>query len=437
MAGGVVGVSVNKGLSAFKDFSTQMFYATHLGSKFSGLSCINTSGEFITEHNKGRFRKNFKDGNFNVCHGELIIGHTALKEKQPLEVDCQWGKFALTFSGNISNINDLRKKFSSNGSLFITNRDVEIMAKIVAKGKNPLDGLKLLYQQVQGAFSLLMLTMNGIYCARSPEGQTALVLGKKNNNVIASSTTTGFSNGGYQILRDVKPGEAVLLKDGDIEIEAEHQITESSRIQCPTFRWIYSDDPSSTIDGVNVAEARIAIGRELAKLAPVEADYVMGVPNSGIYHATGYCLESKIPYMPGLEKYQYAERSYSQTTQEERDEEAYLKILVIERLVKDKTVIVVDDSIVRATQMKMNLIKKLRNAGVKEIHLRIACPPITKPCRYDFATRSLEELATYKYGRADKIKEFLEVDSLVFATKEILAKAIGKPLDNLCLYCWS
>ncbi|MFC1612858.1 amidophosphoribosyltransferase [Patescibacteria group bacterium] len=435
MAGGVIGVSVNKELSAFKDFSMQMFYATHLGSKFSGLSCIDTNGEFITEHNKGRFRKNQKDGKFNVCHGELIIGHTALKEKQPLEVDCQWGKFALTFSGNISNINDLRKQFSTNGSLFITNRDVEIMAKIVAKGKNSLDGLKLLYKQVQGAFSLLVLTKDGIYCARSSEGQTALVLGKKKNNIVVSSTTTGFSNGEYGIDRDIKPGEVVLLKNGDIE--KEYQITESSKIQCPTFRWIYSDDPSSTIEGVNVAEARISIGRELAKLKPVKADYVMAVPNSGIYHATGYCLESKIPYMPGLQKYQFADRSYSQTTQEERDEEAYLKILVIERLVKGKSVIVVDDSIVRATQMKMNLIKKLRNAGVKEIHLRIACPPITKPCRYDFATRSLEELATYKYGGPDKIKEFLEVDSLVFATKEILAKAIGKPLDNLCLYCWS
>ncbi|MDD5071359.1 MAG: hypothetical protein PHQ42_01345 [Patescibacteria group bacterium] len=433
MAGGIFGVSSKKEENVINDLFWLMFYGQHLGQRYCGISYPKRDRDFSTTTHKGLVRPRFGD-EISVLSASFAIGHTALKERQPLEANCSWGRFSLTFSGNIANEEELRHEFLSFGHSFITNRSVEILTKLLAQGNNPLDGIRRVFEKVEGAFALLMLAENGIYAARSKEGQIPLILGEKENGFALSSTSTGFGNLGYSILRNLKPGEIVLAEKGEIKTLFQH---ETGRIQLPTFRWIYGDNPVSSIEGINTAVTREKIGALLAKESKTKADFVMGVPKSGIFHAIGYANESGLPYNEGLVKYEYADRSYTQPTTKERDVEASIKIIVIPELVRGKTIIVVDDSIVRATQMKMNLVAKLKKAGAKKIHLAIAFPPITKICPFDYSTRQPEELAMHKYGSEDGIRDFLGVDSLRFATREMVAEAIGRPAEELCFHCCS
>jgi amidophosphoribosyltransferase len=431
MAGGIFGVSSKTEENVVNDLFWLMFYGQHLGQGYCGISYRKSDGDLSTTTHKGLVRPRF-GGEISDFSASSAIGHTALKERQPLEADCSWGRFSLTFSGNIANEEKLRHEFLSFGHSFITNRSVEVLTKLIAQGNSPLDGIQRVFEKVEGAFALLMLVGNGIYAARSEEGQIPLILGEKENGFALSSTSTGFGNLGYTFLRDLRPGEIVLTEKGEIKTLFQH---ETGRIQFPTFRWIYGDNPASTIEGINTAITREKIGALLARESNTKADFVMGVPKSGIFHAIGYANESGLPYNEGLVKYEYADRSYTQPTAAERDMEANIKIIVIPELVRGKIIIVVDDSIVRATQMKMNLIAKLKAAGAKKIHLVIAFPPITRICLFDYSTRRKEELAMHKYGSEDGIKDFLGVDSLRFATREMVAEAIGKPVEELCFHC--
>lgn len=431
MAGGILGVSSKAEENVIGDLFRLMFYAQHLGQQFCGISHLESNGDFFTTTHKGLVRPRFGD-EISGLFSSVAIGHTALKERQPLEADCSWGKFSLTFSGNVANEEELRREFLSFGHSFVTDRSVEVLTKLIAQGNNPLVGIQRVYEKVKGAFVLLVLTKDGIYAARSKEGQIPLILGGNGKSLALSSTSAGFGNLGYSILRDLKPGEIILAERGEARTLFQY---EPGRIQLPTFRWVYGDNPTSTIEGINTAVVRDRIGALLFRAFPVEADFVLGVPNSGIFHAIGYANESGLPYKQGLVKYEYADRSYTQPTAEERDMEANIKIIVIPELVRGKRVIVVDDSIVRGTQMKMNLIAKLKAAGAKEIHLMIAFPPIVKACSFDCSTRREEELAMYKYGSVEGIRDFLGVDSIHFATKELVAEAIGRPVEELCFDC--
>jgi amidophosphoribosyltransferase len=241
-------------------------------------------------------------------------------------------------------------------------------------------------------------------------------------------------------VRDVRPGEIVFVRSeirlvGPESVETVKQLP-AERIQYCTFEWVYIANPASIIDGQCVDVVRQRIGASLARRYPVEADLVAAVPNSGIGHAIGYAQESRIPYDRVFLRYDYADRSYTQPTQEIREKEAKIKLIPISPKIKGKRVILLDDSIVRGTQMKMDMAAKLRAAGVKELHARIACPPLRAPCRYGRSTRGKDELLSNRMS-LDRIPAYLGLDSLGYNTIDDLVAAVGLPKEDLCLSCWT
>jgi amidophosphoribosyltransferase len=277
------------------------------------------------------------------------------------------------------------------------------------------------------------MTKDGIYAARDKRAYNPLIIGKRNGTVAVSSESCSFNNLGISIVRDVAPGEIVLLKDGDFK---SIKTLKSDMLQFCTFEWVYTANASSIIEGLCVDVARRNLGAALAKRYPVKADVVAPVPNSGIGHAIGYAQESGIPYENVFIKYDYSSRSYTQPTQEERDREAKTKLIAIDPKIKGRRIVLCDDSIVRGTQMKNDLVVKLRKAGAKEIHVRIACPPLKAPCQYGISTRSKKELAATN-KTVEEIRKYIDVDSLGYNTIEDIEKALGISRDKLCLSCWT
>jgi len=407
------------------------FYLQHRGQKYCGLSTDTGHGIKIRTH-RGLVRPTFTS-DLAGLEGNIGIGHTALQDRQPIKLDSKMGEFTICFEGNIINREELIAELKKKGHSFYTNTDIETIAKLIALGDDFLDGIKKMAAKIRGAYALVILTEGKIYAARGKYAFRPMIIGKKNGAIAISSESCSFVNIGFEIVRDVKPGEILELADGEFTTK---EIIPAPFTQYCSFEWVYTANAASTIDGLAVDIARRNLGAALAKRFPVEADIVGAVPNSGIGHAIGCSQESKIPYDNVFLKYDYASRSYTQPTQAERDREAKTKLIPIPAKIKDRRVVICDDSIVRGTQMKNDLVVKLRKSGVKEIHARIACPPLKAPCMYGIATRSKEELVAHKKS-IEELRTYLGVDSLGYNTLEDLGKALGFPLDQICTSCWT
>jgi amidophosphoribosyltransferase len=308
-----------------------------------------------------------------------------------------------------------------------------IIAKLIAQADDFVSGIERMAEKVRGAYALVILTRGKIYAARCKHAFRPMVIGKKDGSVAVTSESCSFVNLGYEILRDVKPGEILEIEGSEIKTM---KIIHSDLIQYCTFEWVYTANVASLIDGMPVDIARRNLGAALAKRYPVKVDIVGAVPNSGIGHAIGYAQESKIPYDNVFIKYDYASRSYTQPTQAERDREAKTKLIPVPAKIENRSVVICDDSIVRGTQMKNDLVVKLRKNKCKEIHVRVACPPLKAPCLYGVATRSKKELAAHQKS-VEEIRKYIGVDGLAYNVLEDLGPACGKPLDQLCLSCWT
>ncbi|MDD5382380.1 MAG: amidophosphoribosyltransferase [Candidatus Margulisbacteria bacterium] len=407
------------------------FYLQHRGQQYCGLSTFSGDSIKIRTH-RGLVRETFTN-DLGGMNGQAGIGHTALKARQPIKLDSKMGEFTICFEGNIVNLAELTDELKKQGHSFYTDTDIEVVAKLVAQGDDFVAGIEFMAGKIRGAYSLVILSKGKIYAARDKHGFRPMVIGKKDGSVAITSESCSFVNLGYSIVRDVKPGEIIEVKDGEFETK---KIIHSDLIQYCTFEWVYTANVASTIDGMSVDMARRNIGGCLARRYPVKVDIIGAVPNSGIGHAIGYAQESKIPFDNVFIKYDYASRSYTQPTQAERDREAKVKLIPIPAKIAGRSVVICDDSIVRGTQMKNDLVVKLRKNGVKAIHVRVACPPLKAPCMYGVATRSKKELAANE-KTIEQIREYIGVDGLAYATLEDLEKSIGKPLDQLCLSCWT
>jgi amidophosphoribosyltransferase len=371
--------------------------------------------------------------------GFLGIGHVSLHVRQPIKLDSRMGEFSVCFSGNIINLDEIVREFKSKGHSFTNADEIEVLGKLIASGKDIVDGIERANRKIDGAYALLVLTRQGIYAARSPEGHRPLILGRRGHTAAVASESCAFNNLDIHIVRDVKPGEIVRLHAEIDLLKAEQfeslKVMKGKKVQYCAFEWVYIANPASVIDGQCVDVVRQRIGASLARRYPVEADLVAAVPNSGIGHGIGYAQESGIPYDRVFLRYDYADRSYTQSTQLEREREAQVKLIPINEKIRGKRVVLLDDSIVRGTQMKMDMARKLRNAGVKEIHVRIACPPLRAPCRYGRSTRQKDELLANRMS-VQEIPKFLGVNSVGYNTIPDLAAAIGIPEEKLCLSCW-
>ncbi|NQT30693.1 MAG: amidophosphoribosyltransferase [Candidatus Saganbacteria bacterium] len=417
--------------NVLEDVFLGTFYLQHRGQQYCGISSFDGKNLKIRTH-RGLVRGTFTD-DLAGLDGTMAIGHTSLSDRQPIKLDSKMGEFTICFEGNIVNREALIDELKKEGHSFYTDSDIEVIAKLIAQGNDFVDGIATMAERIRGAYALVLLTKGKIYAARDKHAFRPMIIGKRNGAIAVTSESCSFVNLGFTIERDVKPGEILEIEDSKCETK---KIIPSNFTQYCSFEWVYTANVASTIDGLSVDIARRNLGAALARRYPVDVDIVAAVPNSGIGHAIGYSQESKIPFDDVFIKYDYASRSYTQPTQAERDREAKIKLIPVPAKIADRSVVICDDSIVRGTQMKNDLVVKLRKNGVKQIHVRVACPPLRAPCIYGVATRSKEELAAHKKS-VEQIKEYIGVDGLAFNTLEDLGKALGKPLCQLCTSCWT
>lgn len=408
-----------------------IFKLQHRGQRYCGIAAC--GGDIHLMTHKGFVRHTFTQKELEDLKGNFGIGHVSLKERQPIVLHSRLGKFALAFSGNIVNRDQLSAALKDGGHTFSTETDVELLGKLIGQEKDIPAGIRRVNELVQGSYSLVLLTGQEIYASRDPLGFKPLILGAGEGGYAVSSESRPFDFLGMKIARDVAPGETVLINRDGIKSVARFP---GRRTAICAFEWGYIASVDSVIDTVPVMRARENFGAKLFRRdQKVDADIVAPVPFSGIGCALGYHRASGIAYQEVFLIDRFASRSYTPLVQEEREEEARIKLSVIKDNVQGQKIVLCDDSIVRGTQIRHKVLE-LKNAGAKAVHVRIACPPLLAPCRYGISTRSYEELAAKRHS-LDEIRAMIGADSLRYNTLEDFVEAIGLPKEKLCLSCWT
>ncbi|MBU2228496.1 MAG: amidophosphoribosyltransferase [Proteobacteria bacterium] len=452
-----------------KDLFYGTDYHSHLGTENAGLAIFGADGFGNTIHSisQAQFKSRFVD-DYKTMQGDMGIGAIDDESPQPLLIRSKFGTYALAATGLITNKDDLARKFLREGASFSEMagggvNSVELVAKLINRGDDIVDGILRMQNAIEGSVCLLLMNAEGIYAARDRYGRFPLSIGKEirpdgsSPGFAAATEASSFPNLGYELIRSLGPGEIVRLDRGGVRTE--HPAGEERHV-C-AFLWIYTGDPASVYEGISVENARERCGRAMARGDEVEADLVAGIPDSGVGHAIGYAMESGLPYRRPLVKYTpgYG-RSYTPPSQDIRDIVATMKLNPVRDVIHGSRMVICDDSIVRGTQLKNYTIRKLWDNGAKELHIRPACPPLMFPCRYASSTRSVAELAAHRAIRAldgettgnfeeyldhrtaryrsmvEWIRRDLNVTSLKYITIEKMIEAIGLPEEQLCLYCW-
>jgi amidophosphoribosyltransferase len=418
-----------------------LYALQHRGQESAGI--VTCDGKQFRVHRGMGLVPQIFDG--EILHGlvgNMAVGHTRysttgsshLRNAQPLTVDCARGQIAIAHNGNLTNAAQLREELESRGSIFQTTVDSEIILHLMAQPNFNGSGNHLIHtlQQIEGAYSLVIMTEKELIGVRDPHGFRPLCIGKIDDAWVLASETCALDLIHAKFVRDVEPGEVVIInKDGLTSIQAfpEHQ----RRAFC-IFEYVYFARPDSTISNRNVYKVRVEMGRQLASEFPIDADLVVPVPDSGNCAALGYSLESDIPFEMAFVRNHYVGRSFLQPSQLIRDFDVRVKLNLIGELVKGKRVIVVDDSIVRGTTCKTR-VNNLKEAGAKEVHVLVSCPPHMNPCVYgiDFPDRSKLMAANYSL---EDIRKYLNADSLHYLSQEGMVKATGLPKNSFCMACY-
>ena len=451
-----------------KDCVNDLFYGTdyhsHLGTRKGGMAVLNSGGFVRKIHNieDSYFRTKFEP-DLNEFNGNSGIGVISDTESQPILINSHLGKFAIVTVGKIANMKELerdtlRKKwhFSETGEEGIN--PSELVAMLINEEDTFINGIKNVFEKIKGSVSLLILNKQGIFAARDKLGRTPIILGKKHGAVAVCSESSSLPNLGYKIEKFLGPGEIIFISP-----EGYEQMNKpGDKMQICAFLWVYYGYPPAYYEGINVEQTRYNCGAALAENDDVDVDYVSGIPDSGIGHAIGYAKKRGIPYMRPYVKYTPTwPRSFMPSNQEVRDLVAKMKLIPIRELIEKKKLVFCDDSIVRGTQLKDN-VQIFHDFGVKEIHMRIACPPLCFPCKFlNFsASRSALELAARKAiyeieGTDDKnleeyvqsgsgknkemiecIRKRLKLTTLKYQQLNDLVNAVGLPKERLCTHCY-
>jgi len=443
-------------------------YHSHLGTKKAGMVFFNGTNFVRSIHSieNAYFRNKFEPELYEFGDAQIGIGVISDMESQPLTITSHLGRYAVAAVGRIDNFEELSNRLLAEKIHFAELSDstinpTEIISILINKGNTYAEGIENVYRNVKGSCSFLILTEDCIYACRDRFGRTPIIIGKNQSGYAVATESSSFSNLGYSIERDVAAGEAVkVTKDGYTTV-----IQPENRCQICSFLWVYYGYPSSYYEGINVEEVRYRCGAALAKRDDLQADFVAGIPDSGIGHAVGYSHEKCIPYKRPFVKYTPTwPRSFMPQNQSMRNLVAKMKLIPNEAFTRDSRIVFMDDSIVRGTQLKDNVIK-LREFGVKEVHIRVACPPLLFPCCFlNFSTsrssfdliarRIVKELENTEELTNDvlqlyadpnseqhktmveKIRQHLGIDSLKFQHLNDLIEAIGLPKEHLCTHCW-
>jgi amidophosphoribosyltransferase len=376
--------------------------------------------------------------------GHAAIGHvrysttgsSKLCNAQPLLRQYLMGPVAVAHNGNLINAALLRRQYEEHGHIFQSTTDTEIIVHLLAKPSHveKHDPLPHVLKHLQGAYSLVFLFPNRIEAVRDPWGIRPLALGKtQDGHWCVASETCAFDAIDAEYVREIEPGEIVRIDDGGLQSRF-FDAPAVEKAHC-VFEHVYFSNPASQIFGQNVHRARQAMGRQLAREAPVQADFIMPMPDSGRSAALGFAQESNIPFEEGIVPNRFVGRTFILPGQAARDRAVALKLNIIPDVVDGKRVVIVEDSVVRGTTTRSKM-RALRRAGAKEIHLRVSCPPIRHPCFYGIDFPTSEELIAHN-RTVEQIRDFLEVDSVAYLSLEGLLSCMKLPKDDYCTACWS
>ncbi len=441
-------------------------YHSHLGTRRGGMAVYGENGFDRSIHNieNSPFRTKFEK-DVNEMKGNMGIGCISDYEPQPLLVRSHHGTYAIVTVGKINNVEDLvRKIFKSGGSHFLemSGGDInatELTAALINQQGNLVEGIQYAQEMIQGSMTILVMTPKGIYVARDKYGRTPVAIGKKDGAFCASFESFAYLNLGYQDYKELGPGEVVVMTPEAVITLA----NPGSEMRICSFLWVYYGYSSSSYEGISVESMRYECGKKLAERDNVKADSVAGIPDSGTPHAIGYANESGIPFSRPFIKYTPTwQRSFMPTTQSQRNMIAKMKMLPVHDLIQDKSLLLIDDSIVRGTQLSETT-EFLYQSGAKEVHIRTACPPLMFGCKYlnfsrsksemDLITRriiaeregkmdvDLEEYIdpeSTKYNdMVEQIRKKLNFTSLRFQHLGDMIDAVGLDPSKLCTYCCS
>ncbi|MGH9325280.1 MAG: amidophosphoribosyltransferase [Terriglobia bacterium] len=418
-----------------------LYALQHRGQESAGIA-VSDGLRMVCHKGMGHVNEVFNAGILKNLAGHLAIGHTRystsgetdLRNAQPLTVSCQKGEVALAHNGNLINASTIRKDLESRGDIFQTTSDTEVILHFFARSKQAgvPESLADALDRVEGAYSLVALFKDCIYGVRDPRGFRPLAIGRLGDGYVLASETCAFDLINATYVRDVEPGEMVMIDRRGV---TSLRFAPPARISQCIFEHVYFSRPDSLVFGRSVQNSREKLGRLLAREHPVEADCVVPVPDSGVPAAIGFAEESGIPLKMGLIRNHYVGRTFIEPTQANRDMSVKLKLNPVRSLLEGMRVVLVDDSIVRGTTSR-KIVRLVRDAGAKEVHLRISCPPTVSPCFYGIDTPTRKELIAATHS-LEEIRQYTEADSLGYLSLEALRQAAGDPGGHDCLACYT
>lgn len=450
---GVVGIYGAENAAALSYFALTSLQ--HRGQESAGIAV--SDGTKIKLHKgMGLVSDVFEQGHFEALEGSIAVGHVryataggrTIENAQPFMNSFKMGSIALAHNGQLVNYEELRESLEDGGSTFSSSSDTEVILKLIVR-KFVENGGKLgsprhaddelfvtavtqAVKEIKGSFALCIMTENLLIGVRDPNGIRPLCLGRTGEGYVLTSESCAIDSVNGQFIRDVEPGEIVVINKDGIKSILTNDSLEIKKRTC-IFEYVYFARPDSVIDGIAVQEARYKMGEVLAKESPVEADIVIGVPDSGLGAAQGYARASGVPYGMGIIKNKYIGRTFIAPTQKERENMVYVKLNAIRSDLEGKRVIVIDDSIVRGTTSR-RLVQILRRAGAKEVHFRVSSPPVKFPCHLGIDTPSKNELISSTH-ELEEIRQEIGADSLAFISLEGMLNALGG--TNFCKGCFN
>jgi amidophosphoribosyltransferase len=418
-----------------------LYALQHRGQESAGI--VASDGEkLLTYKSMGHVDEVFTPEVIRGLKGHAAIGHTRystagdtdLRNAQPLTVSCQKGQVALAHNGNLVNASSIRRELESRGDIFQTTSDTEVILHYFARSKQTghAEAIAEALDKVTGAYSLVMVFKDSVFGIRDPRGFRPLCLGQLDGAYVLASETCAFDLIDATYLREVEPGEMVILNSQGIT--SLRYTPPAQPAQC-IFEHVYFSRPDSIIFGRSVQTSRELLGRELARQHPVEADLVVPVPDSGVPAATGFSDQSGIPMKVALIRNHYVGRTFIEPSQALRDFGVKLKLNPVRSLLEGKRVVLVDDSIIRGTTSR-KIVRIVREAGAREVHMRISCPPTISPCFYGIDTPTRKELIAATHS-VEEIRQYLEADSLGYLSLEGLREAVGDTEGRYCLACYT
>ena len=459
------------GVVSKKDCVFDLFFGTdyhsHLGTRRGGMAVYGEDGFNRAIHNieNSPFRTKF-EGDFDEMKGNIGIGCISDSEPQPLLVRSHLGNFAISTVGRINNLEELVKKAFAEGTTHFLEMSggsinaTELVASLVNRGTSIPEGIKIAQDAIEGSMSVLILTSKGIYVSRDKQGKTPVVIGKKRGAFCVSFESFAYLNLGYEFYRELGPGEIDFVTAEGVDVVCPPR----GKTNICTFLWVYYGNPASVYEGLNVESMRYRCGAMLAKRDTITADAVAGLPDSGTAHAIGYANASKLPLTRPFVKYTHTwPRSFMPQNQSRRDLIAHMKLIPLDEMIRNKRLVLIDDSLVRGTQLR-GTADFLYQSGAKELHIRLACPPLLYGCPYLNFSRSSSELeliarrkvaALEGEGYEKKLQAYTDPDSPEYAAMieairselqftslgynrlDDMLASTGLPACNCCTYCWN